>query len=473
MFSRNKTVGLIGQALALWVLAGLCGSSLRADTFGGFTYTTNSTSATITAYTGTGGDVVILDTLGGKPVTKINTKVFYYDDGLTSIVVPASVTNIGNFVFAGCNGLLSISVDTNNSAYSSDGGILFNKTKTSLIQCPAELTGYYSVPAGVTNLGYSAFSRCNVASVILSASVNGIGRYAFENCDNLTLIAADTNNANYSSDGGVLFNKAKTVLVQYPPGRAGVYDIPFGTTNIGDYSFNTCRTLTGIIISSNITVIGNFAFNLCSQLTRADFLGTAPNMGSKVFTNCAAGFTVYYLAGKVGFTSPTWNGYPSAVLSGAAILPPGIPTGTEYEAWVLTNAPGWNAVNFTNLSPTDFEKAWLVNARPESDMQAKTEFRVEQFSVGEDQIRVTLGLNIQAQPKTSSVNGWLTIDGRNSMTDNWQTAAGQTADQNKLAFTNGHATVLFDKPASMKFFRPSLQTDVPNTGAVPPVQRVN
>lgn len=644
MFSRNKTVGLIGRALALWALAGLFGISAKADTFGGFTYTTNSTSATITAYTGTGGDVVIPDVLGGKPVTQIQSKAFYYRSDLTSAVIPASVQTIGTFNFASCFGMTSINVDTNNPSFSSDGGVLFNKAKTILVQYPAGRSGTYTVPTGVTNLGYSAFFGCSITGVTLSVSVNGFGKYTFDT-DNLITIAVDTNNPTYSSDGGVLFNKTKSTLIQYPTGRDGTYTVPAGVTSIGEFAFYECRKLTGvaiplsttrieasafgycyglldimisasvtnigddaflnclslssinvdannpsycsdngvllnkaktiliqcpagwigsyeipssvtnigdnsffccekltgvsipltatrigsfafgtcskltnitipssvtnigtyafrysgltradiplgvtnlaagvfygcrslvsIVIPTNITRIESYAFQSCTNLVRADFLGNAPSLGSSVFSSCAAGFKAYYLAGKAGFTSPTWNGYPSAVLGGAAILPPGIPPGTEYEAWVLTNAPGWNAVNFTAVPAEDFEKAWLVNARPESNMQVKTNFRVEQFSVGTNQIYVTLGLGIQAQPKTGPVNGWLAVEGRNSMTDNWQVAAGQTADQNKLSFTNGHATVLFDKPASMRFFRPKLQKAVPNGGAILPLNQLN
>lgn len=522
MFSRNKTVELIGRAFVFWLLTGWCGNSLRADTFGGFTYTTNSTSATITKYTGAGGDVVIPDTLGDKPVTKIDAGVFYRFDGLTSAFLPANVTNIGNFVFADCAGLASIGVDANNPSFSSDTGVLFNKTRTTLVQCPAGRTGTYTVPEGVTTLGYSAFlGCCDLINIDLSASISSIGNYAFSpSCDNLTSINVHGNNPNYSSDNGVLFNKTKTALVQYPRGRTGIYEIPLGVTNIGECAFTDCSKLTEVTIPAGVTIIGKGAFDACSGLTkvimpssvnnigmyafrncygitsvtipasvktvanrlfsgcnnlvRADFLGDAPSgMDSTVFGSCAASFKVYYLAGKTGFTSPTWNGYPSAVLGGTAILPPEIPSGTEYESWVLTNAAAWNAVNFTAVPAEDFERAWLLHTMPKTNVAATTDFQVKTFTVGTDQIQVTLGLGVAAQPKAGAVNGWLAIDGRESMTNAWQTMAGQSAGQNKLSFTNGQATVLFDKPAGMRFFRPRLQKDVPNGGAILPLNQMN
>lgn len=519
MFSRNKTGWRIGQALLFWLLIGWCGSNLRADTFGDFTYTTNSTSATITGYTGVGGDIVIPDVLGGKPVTQIGGKVFYYRSDLTSVVIPASIQTIGNFNFASCFGMTSINVDSNNLSFSSDGGLLFNKPKTELIQCPAELAGTYSVPAGVTNLGYSAFHGCCVTGVTLSASVSSFESYTF-GADNLIAINVDENNPNYSSDGGVLFNKVKTSIVRYPSGRTGTYAIPSGVTSIGAYAFEDCSKLTEVAIPAGVTSIGTGAFDLCSglakvslpssvtnigmfafrncyeitsitipasvrvvanrlfygcrNLVRADFLGNAPSgTDSTIFGSCAAGFAVYYLEGASGFTSPTWNGYPSSVLGGTTILPTGISGEADYEAWVLANAANWNTADFTAMNAQDFEKSWLVNTMPETDLAANASLRVENFTVGLNQIQVTLKLGIATQPKDGAVNGWLAIDGRETMTNEWQTIAGQAVGQNRLSFSNGCATVLFDKPADMHFFRPKLQKIVPNGGTILPIEQRN
>lgn len=623
MFLRNKTVGLIGRAFVFWLLAGWCGNGLRADTFGGFTYTTNSTRATITKYTGAGGDIIIPDVLGGKPVTRIDGKSFYVNTKLTSVFISSNVTYVGNFAFADCANLVSINVDSNNTTYCCVDGVLFNKTKTSIVQVPASRTGNYVIPSTVTGIKYAAFCGCNgltnvtissgatyiegyafsdcngLTSIIIPSNVTNIGNEAFSDCSRLTSIIVTTNNSLYSSHNGALFNKVKTTILQFPAGIVGSYDIPAGVTNIGDSAFYRCIGLTGVtipygvqsignsgfwgcdrladislpssvqsigivafcnctnlasmtipasvtniqerafldcknmsaftvedtnpsyssvdgtlfnktkttliqypcglagaytippnvtnigkfafydsklsqvIIPSSMAVIGVDAFRICDELSRADFLGDAPSMGSGVFAYCAASFKVYYLAGKTGFTSPTWNGYPSAVLGGAAILPSGIPSGTEYEAWVLTNAAAWNAVNFTAVPAEDFERAWLLHTMPKTNLAAKTDFLVKNFTVGSDEIQVTLGLGVAAQPKAGAVNGWLAIDGRESMTNAWQTMAGQSAGQNKLSFTNGQATVLFDKPADMRFFRPRLQKDVPNSGSILPLNQTN
>lgn len=67
---------------------------------------------------------------------KIGEKAFQNCAGLDSIEIPASVTNIGNSAFGNCSGLRSIKVDKNNTAYSSEDGVLFDKEKTTLLCYP-------------------------------------------------------------------------------------------------------------------------------------------------------------------------------------------------------------------------------------------------------------------------------------------------------------------------------------------------
>jgi hypothetical protein len=76
--------------------------------------------------------------------------------------------------------------------------------------------------------------------------------------------------------------------------------------------------LTSVSIGGGVTSIGDSAFQSCSVLTSAYFYGNAPTMGTKVFndcppfSDCTVVFTVYYIAGKTGFTNP-WYTYPTAV----------------------------------------------------------------------------------------------------------------------------------------------------------------
>ena len=104
--------------------------------------------------------------------------------------IPASLTNIGDWVFDACTALTQINVASGNTAYCSENGILFNKDKTTLICYPAgKPETDYTIPSSVTVIGVNAFSDCTtLTSITLPASVTTLEKFAFFNCFRLTKI---------------------------------------------------------------------------------------------------------------------------------------------------------------------------------------------------------------------------------------------------------------------------------------------
>ncbi len=118
-------------------------------------------------------------------------------------------------------------------------------------------------------------------------SVTGIAELVFTNCSALTAIEVAPENAHYSSLDGVLFNKDKTVLVQYPIAKAGnTYTIPNSVDSIGNRAFQLCSTLTQITIPENVTKIGEWAF-AGSALTQATVPGSVTSIGIGAFQECS------------------------------------------------------------------------------------------------------------------------------------------------------------------------------------------
>ena len=244
-------------------------------------------------------------------VTSIGNSAFVNCESLTSITIPNSVTSIGEAAFLSCENLIEINVDSNNTNYSSENGVLFNYDKTELIQYPmgniqttytipnsvksiwdnafwgcTSLTNI-TIPNSVTSIGYDAFANCSLTSVTIPNSVTNIGGSAFNWCDSLTEINVDSDNNDYSSQDGVLFNYDKTELITYPRGKTQAsYTIPKSVISIGNEAFKWCTSLTNITIPNSVTSIGNSAFSKCTSLTSITIPDSVTNIGGSAFEYC-------------------------------------------------------------------------------------------------------------------------------------------------------------------------------------------
>ncbi len=189
-------------------------------------------------------------------VTSIGRWAFGYCESLTSVTIPDSVTSIGSCAFYDCTGLTSI-----------------------------------TIPDSVTSIGNGAFGYCeSLTSVTIPDSVTSIGDEAFNNCTRLTSITVKEGNPKYSSDEyGVLFNKDKTLLIQYPIGNKRTsYTIPDSVTSIGDWAFAQCTGLTSVTIGNSVTSIGEAAFWLCTGLTSVTIGNSVTSIGDNAFWLCTS-----------------------------------------------------------------------------------------------------------------------------------------------------------------------------------------
>jgi hypothetical protein len=164
------------------------------------------------------------------------------------------------------------------------------------------------------NIDSWAFCGSALKSVKIPGSVGSIGDQAFAYCFDLTSIEVELSNTSYCSVDGVLFDKDKTSLIQFPCHKhVNVYAIPSSVTRIAPEAFAICCALKSVTIPNNVQSIGYCAFIGCTNLKSAFFLGDAPGIDIiNAFYRCSYGFSLSFLPWRKGFTEPYSYGYPAA-----------------------------------------------------------------------------------------------------------------------------------------------------------------
>ncbi|MGN1417845.1 MAG: leucine-rich repeat domain-containing protein, partial [Acutalibacteraceae bacterium] len=268
-------------------------------------------------------------------VTSIGSYAFLFCKSLTRVEIPASMLSIGNRAFESCSMLTEINVDSNNTKYESENGVLFNKGKTTIITYPTGKTDTeYLIPDSVTKIGAYAFYKCinlekmnipnsvsvidscafemcnNLNNITLANSVNEIRSFAFSGCNNLTSITipysvtnidywafrkcinlkeinVDSQSKTFESENGILFSKGKTTILKYPEGKTDEeYVIPDSVTKIGYCAFEYCRYLKDLTISENVTTMSSWTFSYCNLLTNVTIKGSMANIREDSFCAC-------------------------------------------------------------------------------------------------------------------------------------------------------------------------------------------
>ena len=226
-------------------------------------------------------------------VTRLDGRVFYNCSSLKSIVVPDSVEFIDTYTFYGCTSLEEMTLpfigksNTYTHRYlctifgvssSYEGNATYvpaSLKKVTIGKACTLLEGYafykcqtleeVVIGENVTSIGNSCFGGTKAIKVINIPknvqSISSTAFYAYNSPLPLEEINVDPENAYYSSEDGVLYNKDKTTLVRYPCSKEDkLVAIPDTVTEIGENAFQYCQNIESITMNDNVTTLGMLAF---------------------------------------------------------------------------------------------------------------------------------------------------------------------------------------------------------------------
>lgn len=242
-------------------------------------------TVTITKYTGTESTVILPSTISSWPVTKIGEDALKDNTTITSVTIPASVTEIGSNAFAGCTNLTSVhyagdwrnlTIQSGNPAVQDAANaplfdFEFTPDNTAVIVTNYKYNGAaadVTIPSRykgkpVTTIGHAAFFNSAVTSVTIPDSVTSISDDAFVNCPQLTNIS-----------------------------------IPNSVTYIGFSAFNSCTSLKSITLPSSLSTIQSYAFCNCGNLETIRIPVSVTSIGNCAFDDCPSLMTVTYPGSK-------------------------------------------------------------------------------------------------------------------------------------------------------------------------------
>lgn len=218
-------------------------------------------------------------------VTCLGKHCFFACDNLEKIVIPESVIRFENNPFSGCT---KLSVENHSPYYHFEGGVIYNKFKTTIIGC---LNGSQIerivIPETVTLISRNSFWSCKgVKNIVITKNVDRIGYNPFAGAENLLI---ESESLLFIAENGIVYDQDKTHMLcatnravgksfRVPDGvthiNRGVFSgckdlekIDFnGVTYIDKSSFTNCVSLEEVYIPDSVTYIGEWAFSYCTGM---------------------------------------------------------------------------------------------------------------------------------------------------------------------------------------------------------------
>lgn len=182
----------------------------------------------------------------GKPVTEIEPLGFYRMLKLKTVVIPNTISKIGDGAFAHCSSLTDICLEEGNSHYKVDGGCLIEIDTNEVISG----TIYCSIPNYITRIGAHAFSALNLSSIMIPNSIIEMGGAAFSGCKQLEKIIFEEG-CQIEHISASLFSNCISL---------NDISLPNSILTIEEDAFGNCLEINSFVVPPYCNYIGEFAF---------------------------------------------------------------------------------------------------------------------------------------------------------------------------------------------------------------------
>ena len=204
-------------------------------------------------------------------LTHIGARAFCYCVNLTANTLPASLTHIGDSAFEGCESLNAITLPAS-LTHIGDRVFKYCKNLTDII-----------IPASITHIGDEAFWGCNnLTEISLPSSLTQIGARAFA-CSGIRSVVS--NSPHFTFQDGCLIDVHGKSLIAFLSNDKSV-TLSSSLKRIGDWAFCYCDNLTFITLSSTLTSIGHGAFTGCKNLIIITLPANLTSIGDCSFWGC-------------------------------------------------------------------------------------------------------------------------------------------------------------------------------------------
>jgi len=255
-----------------------------------------------------------------QSLEEIQGRAFCGCYSLETVEIPNGVKEIGPFAFSACSSLSSISLPDSLESLGEGAvnacGLISIVIPNGVKEIASDTFRYceklkeISLGSGIESIGETAFWGCSALSGIdIPYGTKSIGERAFRECSSLTQVSLPVT---LETIGAEAFLDCRSLTE---------VTIPNGVTKLNYKTFNGCSSLTKAVLPASLEAIsGAQTFRDCPLLTAIYFYGDAPEVepaDDDYYASFDADTAVlYYLEGKDGWTSPTWNGYQTAVWEG-------------------------------------------------------------------------------------------------------------------------------------------------------------